>query len=173
MKTNYIIGLLLVCLSCAARPQEHKLYRGEIKVKQDSFVVNDSRLQLDMHIAFSGLKVGRTQRLELTPVLCNGQQQIRLQPIIINGTNKQKMYRRALRFHSEETVRGAAYLIVKNEPGYLQEIFYTQSVPYCEWMKEARLVLEGRLCNYAGRPVNMTVDELTDRIVIYEEEKTK
>lgn len=173
MKKIYIIGLLLACLCCAARPQERKIYRGEVRVKQDSFVISHDRLRLDMHLSFSGLKVGRTQSLELTPVLFDGKRQVRLQPVVINGANKQKMFRRAIRFHGEKAARGAAYLVVKNEPAYLQEIVYTQSIPYLDWMNDARLLLEGRLCNYAGNPVITFTDELTDRIVIYEDEKTK
>lgn len=173
MKKLTIILLLSAGLGWTARAQAYRTYRGEVRVKQDSFVVCGDRLTLDMHIAFTGLGVSRHRTLELTPLLCSGTDTIRLQPVVILGTNKWNMYRRALALRGEKGQRKEAYAVLKNRPSYLQEITYTQSVPYREWMKNAKLLLCGRLTGYSGHPLRTTTDELTGRIVIYENGDTQ
>ena len=53
---------------------------------------------LNLQIDLSGLSVGRYQSLAIAPMLREGRDSLKLQPIVVNGANKQKMYERTLAF---------------------------------------------------------------------------
>ncbi len=168
MKTIVIYLAAIVCVF-SLHAQEQKSYRGQILVKQDSFLVKQDLLYLNMNIEISGLAVGRYEKLILTPVLRFKNEVVSLQPIVLNGANKHKMYKRAIALDGPVIAKEGAFVVLKNEPELIKEIAYVQSVPYKEWMKDAELVLIGELCNYAGTPKQVLRNVLTEKIVIYKE----
>lgn len=171
MKKNIFIYIVMSLIACTSvlQAQEEKTYKGQVLVKQDSIVVKRDVLYLNLNMEISGLAVGRYQKLILTPVLRAGDKDVSLQPIVLNGINKQKMYERAKVFDGVVIAKEGAYVVLKNEPELLKEIIYNQSIVYKDWMKDAKLVLIGELCNYWGTPCQVFVDELTDKLTIKEE----
>lgn len=172
MKTSIYIFLFLLIiqvLPAQAQLQEQvAVYKGLVSIKQNEADVANGILQLDMNILLSGLPVGRYHTLELTPVLRNGNQSLRLSPLRINGANKQKMYERTIAFKGKQAADGDAYLVLKSDPSLLQEVNYKQEVSFQPWMKEAELVLVGELNNYEGNLIQTYTDVLTDCLHISE-----
>lgn len=167
MKVLFYIMLLasgLVLPAQAQREAQQEVYRGEVAVKQNKAEFIKNKLVLDFDISLCGLAVGRYQSLVLMPMLRFGRDSLIMPPVIVNGTNKQKMYERAVALKGEEAAREAAYSIVKNDPKYIQVISYKKTLPYRPWMSKAQLVLIGELENYEGEAVQTFINVLTNEL---------
>lgn len=161
MKTPlYILFFFMAMLALPAQAQT-SVYRGMVKVKQNKAELINGKLALDMDVSIIGLSVGRHETLLLTPVLRSGGSSFPLQPIRINGVNKQKMYQRALAFEGE-SAKGNTYVILKSDPTLLQEVNYQKEISFQPWMEHAELVLIGELNNYDDQPIQTYTDVLTD-----------
>ena len=119
-----------------------------------------------MNVSLCGLSVARHQSLLLTQVLRNGDKSLRLQPIRVNGANKQKMYKRALVLQGKVAANGNTYVTLESDPALLQEVAYKKEVPFQAWMEHAELILVGELNNYDDIPVQTYTDVLTDDLDI-------
>lgn len=172
MKTPVYIFLFLLIMQLfptqlqSQTQAQATVYNGLVNIKQNKAEVVDGLLTLDMNILLSGVSVGRYQTLSLVPVLRNGNNLLRLSPIRINGANKQKMYERTIAFEGKRVADGDAYVVLKSNPGLLQEISYKKEISFQPWMEEAELILLGELNNYDDIPIQTYKDVLTDRLYI-------
>lgn len=160
----YTALLLLGVLSPLFGQTLSQSYKGLVAVKQNKIELIDNMLVLNMNIDLCGLSVSRYNSLELTFMLRNGNDAILLQPIIVNGANKQKMYERALALKGRQTADAGAYLVLKNDPALLQEVSYKKAMPFQPWMDNAELVLVGKVNNYDNMPIQTFVDVLMESI---------
>lgn len=161
MKTSFYIFFFLLIMQVLPSQAQTSVYKGMVNVKQNKVELEKGVLSLDMNVSLCGLSVARHQSLELIPVLRNGSNSLRLQPIRINGANKQKMYKRALVLQGRNVADGNAYAILESDPALLQEITYKKEVPFKPWMEHAELILVGELNNYDDIPVHTYTDVLT------------
>lgn len=166
MKTSFYIFFFFLIMQVLPSQAQTSVYKGTVNIKQNKIELEKGVLSLDMDVSLCGLSVGRLQSLELTPVLRNGSNSVRLQPIRVNGINKQKMYKRALAFQGKAVADGNAYVILESDPALLQEIAYKKEVPFLPWMEHAELILVGELNNYDGIPVQVYTDVLTEDLNI-------
>lgn len=166
MKTSLYILFFFLSLQVFQSQAQTSVYRGMVKIKENKVKIENNQLSLDLNITLSGLSVGRHQSLLLTPVLQNGGNSLRLKPIVINGLNKQKMYKREKAFNGKATVDDIAYVVLKSDPALLQEVAYQKEVPFRAWMEHAELVLVGELVNYDNIPIRTYTDVLTDDLNI-------
>ncbi len=165
MKTTlYILISLFAVLFCRAQELSSD-YRGMIYVKENCVEQQGDNLLLDLQIDLSGLPVGRYQSLTLVPMLRDGRDSLMLQPIVVNGANKQKMYERTLAFKGKTVADDGAYLVIKNKPTQLREIAYRKEIPFQPWMKGAELVLVGQLKDYDGITQQVYMNVLTDNLI--------
>lgn len=170
MKRIFVaVALCMCCCPCLLFAHEPDVFQGQVMVKQDSFVIRKNVLYLYMHISLSGLQVGRYESMVLTPLLHAGGKEFALQPVVLNGANKQKIYERKKVFDGPVYARKNAYVVLENDPEAEKEIVYLQEVECRDWMKKAALVLRGERCGYNGRPEQTYMDILTDKITIQEE----
>lgn len=158
----YILFLFLTSFLFSAQAQT-TIYRGMVSVKENKVGVEDNVLTLNMDISLCGLSVGRYKTLTLIPMLRAGKDSVLLQPVVVNGVNKQKMYARTLAFKGKEAADAGAYVVLKNDPSLIQQVSYKKAIPYQPWMKNAQLILVGEVCNYNGSPQQTFVNVLTDR----------
>ncbi|MCD8271040.1 MAG: DUF3868 domain-containing protein [Parabacteroides sp.] len=119
MKTSLYILFFFLSLQVFQSQAQTSVYRGMVKIKENKVKIENNQLSLDLNITLSGLSVGRHQSLLLTPVLQNGGNSLRLKPIVINGLNKQKMYKREKAFNGKATVDDIAYVVLKSDPALL------------------------------------------------------
>ena len=108
----YILFFFFTALSCPAQELLSD-YRGMVYVRENSIGLQGDNLMLDLQIDLSGLSVGRYESLAIAPMLREGRDSLRLQPIVVNGTNKQKVYERTLAFRGKAVADDGAYLVVK------------------------------------------------------------
>ena len=110
MKTSVYIFFFFLIMQVLPSQAQTSVYQGMVNIKQNKIELEKGVLLLDMNVSLCGLSVARHQSLLLTPVLRNGSNSLRLQPIRVNGANKQKMYKRAVAFQGKVTADGNAYV---------------------------------------------------------------
>ena len=166
MKTSFYIFFFFLIMQVLPLQAQTSVYKGMVNIKQNKIELTKGSLSLDMDISLCGLSVGHLQSLELVLVLRNGSNSVRLQPIRINGGNKQKMYKRTLAFQGKAVADGNAYVVLESDPALLQEVSYKKEVPFLPWMEHAELILVGELNNYDNVPVQVYTDILSDDLNI-------
>ena len=83
---------LLFATCCLCLGQE--FYRGELFVTGQHFSLTNGHLNVELSVDFEGLKMPSDESLTVTPVLKNGEYEQELPAVLINGTEKQKVYQR-------------------------------------------------------------------------------
>ena len=63
-------------------------------VTGQQFSLADGRLNIDLSVDFEGLRMPSDESLTVTPVLISGENEQALPAVLINGTEKQKVYQR-------------------------------------------------------------------------------
>lgn len=116
------------------------LHRQEIKQKDDSLAVS---LQLDI----SNLRLPSVRSLTLTPILTNGETEKTLKPILLNGTNRHKVYRRQVSLGIESP---EVYYTVRKTGKNNKPITYYESIVFEAWMATAKLSLVEDYCGCGG-----------------------
>lgn len=165
MRINWLIGLMGLCILCSGmKAQEKQHYNGLVFIKEKDIRIEENKLTIDVEINISGIPVGKTQSLVLSPIIYNVRDSLILPPVVLNGNNKNKMYRRQVVLSKGEKTDHSAYMILKNDPTELQVISYTYTIPYQPWMKNAGLVLLGTFRNYNNEPLrtyrNVLIEDL-------------
>lgn len=161
--TAYILLFFLVVLSCPAQ-EILSTYHGMVTVKANKVEKQGNNLELEMSIELCGLSVGRYQTLSIIPMLRAGRDSLQLQPIVVNGANKQKMYERTFSFKGQAVADDGAYIVLKNEPKVLRQVNYRATIPCKSWMKGSEFILVGRFNSYDGKPQQAYYDILTNRL---------
>lgn len=164
MKTTFVYGVILFFLLSSPFAGAQKMYKGKVNVLQQLMEKKKGYLSMQLDITVCGLAVGKHQSLLLMPMLKSGRDSLVMQPIVLNGRNKHKMYDRAVSLHGKRVADDGAYMVLRNYPSSLLQIPYEQEFPFRKWMKDAHLILVGQLCDYDGNPVETYVDTLTEKI---------
>lgn len=103
MKRNIIYLLLALVIALPASAQ--KLYNDAISLSDVSLWQQGNSLYISMTIDMKNLVVSPQRSLTLTPLLTDGQHNVPLQDIIINGRRRQKAYIRGLAIEKRKTCR--------------------------------------------------------------------
>ena len=151
MKRNVIYLLLALVIALPASAQ--KLYNDAISLSDVSLWQQGNSLYISMTIDMKNLVVSPQRSLTLTPLLTDGQHNVPLQDIIINGRRRQKAYIRGLAIEKEKP---AGIVIPYDKREVLN---YTQVIPYQPWMQNAALNLVENLCG-CGNNEEMIAQEL-------------
>ena len=151
MKRNVIYLLLALVIALPASAQ--KLYNDAISLSDVSLWQQGNSLYISMTIDMKNLVVSPQRSLTLTPLLTDGQHNVPLQDIIINGRRRQKAYIRGLAIEKEKP---AGIVIPYDKREVLN---YTQIIPYQPWMQNAALNLVENLCG-CGNNEEMIAQEL-------------
>ncbi|MDL2281880.1 DUF3868 domain-containing protein [Parabacteroides sp. OttesenSCG-928-G06] len=154
MKTNIrlIVGLLFVCTTFV-QAQEKAVYKGKAFVEDYSlFIQNDSAF-FKATVCMTDIPLRKYYTLTITPVICSGTDSLELAPIVLQGGNKDKYYRRAARLSKGEKVIQPAHIVWKNKPEYIQVVKYKETLHSQPWMEDAQLVLKGTYTRYHGAEV--------------------
>ena len=151
MKTKIVYLLLALVIALPAGAQ--KLYNDALSLSDVSLWQQGNSLYIDMKIDMSNLAVSPQRSLTLTPLLTDGQDNVALENIIINGRRRQKAYIRGIAIKQELP---AGIVIPYEKRGVLD---YTQVIPYEPWMENASLNLVENLCG-CGNNEEMIAQEL-------------
>ncbi len=163
MKTifYFIIGIMFVVVPTTVQAQS-----GTVSVKLNQANLRGQKLNFDLDVRINHIYVGRYESLSLTLVLQKGRESLRLPPIIINGTNKRKMYERTVALRGLEEAMGDAYAVLKNDENLIQFVPYKEAVFYRPWMNNCQLVLVGEILDYDNNVTQTFTDVLEKSLKI-------
>lgn len=145
---------LFIALAATILPAHaQKFMNDALNLSNVSLWQQGNSLYVGMTVNMDNLTVGSARSLSLVPLLTDGQHNVPLQEIIINGKKRQKAYIRGLALNNLEPT---AIIIPYNK----RETFnYTQVIPYQPWMANASLQLVENLCG-CGNYQEMNAQEL-------------
>ena len=145
----YLIFALTAILPVSAQ----KFFNDAISISDVTLWQQGNSMYVGLKFDMSQLTIGSERSLTLIPLLTDGEHNIALQDIIINGKRRQKAYLRGLAIEKEAP---NAIII----PYDKREVWnYTQVIPYQPWMANASLQLVENLCG-CGNYQEMTAQEL-------------
>ena len=145
----YLIFALAAVLPASAQ----KFLNDMISISDVTLWQQGNSMYVGLNFDMSQLTIGSERSLTLTPLLTDGEHNVALQDIIINGKRRQKAYLRGLAIEREAP---NAIIIPYNKREVLN---YTQVIPYQPWMANASLQLVENLCG-CGNYQEMTAQEL-------------
>lgn len=149
---------LLLALACVIPAGAQKFYKDAISITNASLWQQGSSLYVNMLIDMSQLSVSSERMLTITPLLTDGQHNVALESLIINGKRRQKAYLRGLTIGNE--IPGGIVV-----PYDKREVFtYSQVISYEPWMANASLNLVEDLCG-CGNHQEMIAQELITNVV--------
>lgn len=112
----------------------------------------DSCLFVDMNIDLSQVRLAPDCSVFLLPTVAAAQDSVSLPPILLNGPQSDKMYRRRKALGTVTEVEEAApYLILREGEHPLPRINYRTRVPYQSWMNRAQIRVSQIDCNCDDR----------------------
>ncbi|MDR1201626.1 MAG: hypothetical protein LBL58_08365 [Tannerellaceae bacterium] len=135
---------------------------GSVAIKLNSANIKSQSfsLNIDMDIKINHMYIGKHESLSLTLALKKGNDILYLPPVIVNGSNKRKMYERAVNLYGLEFAKGDAYAVLKNDQDLIQFLAYKKNIPYKSWMNKSQIVLIGKVLDYNNNVVNSFTDVL-------------
>ena len=110
-----------------------------VKVICNDVVQKGDSVYIDAVVTVSGDAVKSRSYLELTPVLESASQKEGLPSILVNGRIRQKVYNREVALDNLNDVPHYTILKANKED---QVVSYKTAVPFEDWMKDARVVLD-------------------------------
>lgn len=121
------------------QPVNVDIYRLE---RQDSCMV------VDISVNLSRVHIVPDCTVYLFPVLRSGSDSLELAPLMLNGPQSDRMYRRrkALGYKTELSTT-EPYLILREGEHALPSVNYRARVPYADWMGEAEISLRSVSCD--------------------------
>ena len=114
-----------------------------VKVICNDVVQKGDSVYIDAVVTVSSDAVKSRSYLELTPVLESASQKEGLPSILVNGRIRQKVYNREVTLDNLNDVPHYTILKAGKED---QVVSYKTAVPFEDWMKDARVVLDPNLC---------------------------
>ena len=165
------LAILLTSACGSIRGQE--FYRGELFVTGQRFSLEDNRLNVALSVDFEGLKMPADESLTLTPVLKNGEREQELPAVLINGAEKEKVYRRerALTTRKGDGKNNGKHkpshipaVVIRNDAAMARSFRYRVAVPYEDWMKDAVLLIRSQECACHGKQGDVYEDKIADRM---------
>lgn len=102
MKKTALISTLFLTVISVAPAFSQRSYQGEIRIVQNRFEQKGDTLFLQMDIDHSGIAVKPRQTIELTPVLETDSMDLVLPSVVLNGTNRDKVYQRSLKLDKQK-----------------------------------------------------------------------
>ena len=145
---------LFIAFAAAILPAHaQKFLNDALTLSNVSLWQQGNSLYVGMTFDMKNLTIGSARSLSLIPLLTDGQHNIPLQEIIVNGKRREKAYIRGLAITKQEPT---AIIVPYNK----RETFnYTQVIPYKPWMANASLQLVENLCG-CGNYQEMNAQEL-------------
>ena len=148
---------LFIALAATILPAHaQKFLNDALTLSNVSLWQQGNSLYVGMTVDMANLTIGSARSLSLIPLLTDGQHNVPLQEIIVNGKRREKAYLRGLAISKQEST---AIIVPYNK----RETFnYTQVIPYQPWMANASLQLVENLCGCGNYQELITNDVSTE-----------
>ena len=120
-----------------------KIIGGKISVAAIKARNIDNQMQVGMNFVMDSLKMPLNRRIVLTPYVASDKgDSVFLRPVVINDRRQQIMYDR--RDHKKYDANNP--LVVTRRGSKPQQLAYSDSTPYAEWMRNAHVGVSEDLC---------------------------
>lgn len=149
---KFLFPILLTLLTVLPASAQ-SLLNNTLNLSDVSLWQQGNTLSVTMKIDMQNLTISPQRSLTLTPLLTDGEHNVALQDIIINGHRRQKAYLRGLAIERQAP---DAIVVPYEKRGVLT---YTQVIPYEPWMANAAFNLVENLCG-CGNANEMIAQEL-------------
>ncbi|GHT02300.1 hypothetical protein AGMMS49525_05570 [Bacteroidia bacterium] len=139
-KHTYIIATVLLLFFLFSAPSYAQ--ENTIEIKKNKIHVKDDVVTIDFDIILKGLDFPSDFQITFTPVLrskFNKKRLKHLPPMIVNGKNRNNLYKRSLSLNGVS--KDPAVYSVTVAKGRLTQISYAQTIPFELWMDVASLYL--------------------------------
>lgn len=164
MSINRPIYLLLI-LSLLGwnklEAQEGEANNFSFTVKK--FTQEGNSLSIDIDFDLESLHLPTREQLILTPVIKNGNKTLALEPLIINGKIRHKVYQRQKEFGTLKDENENAYQVLRIGKQEAQTVSYSTVVNLEEWMKQSSLYLDESNCPGCGKAVSQQARLLAEK----------
>lgn len=147
----YILLIFLVCESNISYAQNGTGNNITPDVKQ--FTQKGDSLRIDIDFDLTDLKLSSHDQLILIPTIRTTNKELALNPIIINGKIRHKVYLRQKAFGTLENEN--VLEVVRKAKKDPQLISYSAVVKFEEWMQTSTLYLQESSCPGCGKSPNM------------------
>ncbi len=145
-------------------------YMGQIQVTRRSFSLSGSQLNVQMDVNYEGLQMPSDESLTLTPFLLEEGQVLDLPSILINGSEKQKVYERTRVLGEKTDKRNSRNkvpsVVLKNDHKSSRRFTYKVSIPFREWMTQSNLMLRTEECGCNGKEAGIYEDKIASGILL-------
>jgi hypothetical protein len=121
---------------------------------------------VDLDVKLNHIYIAPHSSLSLTFALQKGNNRVQLPPIIINGSNKRKMFERTVALRGLEEAVGEAYTVLKNDEDLIQFTPYKKTLIYKPWMNKCQLIMIGEVLDYENNTTDTFTDVLQRSLVI-------
>lgn len=165
-KLYLLIALLALNLSLIHAQKEvaHK-----IEINYVNFVQENNFLRVNIEFNIGASTISSREQLILTPVIRGKNQELILQPLIVNGKTRHKVYLRQKAFGNLRDESKFATVVEKTGKREPQTALYSTLVDLEDWMKESALYLDETNCPDCGRTITNNEWLLTQRPILEEE----
>jgi len=145
-----------------------KIYKGQITINPRELNQKGDSLRINLDVDFSGLVMENDRSLSLIPMLVSNSEELELPSILINGRTRHKAYKRELALSTRKRISAAesVYAVVRAENNSVRKMRYLLTIPFEEWMKDARLDLKEDLCGCAGQMRQIAIDKLIPTVLM-------
>jgi tetratricopeptide (TPR) repeat protein len=142
-------------------------YKGQIYVARQRFSLVENQLQVEMDINYEALHLPSNESLTLIPMLRTPSYSLSLPSVLINGTEKHKVYNREMNM-SEQKSRDfvSPSVVIRDDKKNARFFTYKVSVPYRDWMEESVLFLRVEECACNGKQAAVYEDKIANGITI-------
>ncbi len=147
-KSIAFLAALFIALTAAAQ--------NRVSVTQNQFALKGDSVYVELTVGLNNAQVAKRAFVLLTPTIAQGSVSMELPPIMINGKNRHKAYRRLEALHREPV--GVGQVInagAKNGPRTYR---YSTVFVYEPWMEQAVFTMREDQCECNGPLVPMDFD---------------
>ncbi|PXV58385.1 OmpA family protein [Dysgonomonas alginatilytica] len=127
---------------------------NNISFEVKNFTQEGNSLHVDLDFDLKALNMSTREQLVLTPVIRNGNQELKLKPLIINGKIRHKVYLRQKEFGTLKDDNRDALEVVKAGKQKKQIVSYSTTLNFEDWMKQSSLYLDESHCPGCGKAAN-------------------
>lgn len=156
------LTVLLLCVYAGAQAQD--AYDGTFGFDDVRITKQAEEVLVDFKLNLTSVSIAKQAKVELTPVLRSNSegQSLELAPIVIAGKKRDKVIRRELLLQNYSfPVEPYKYVVSEEE----QSVMVSMSLPYSEWMRDARLEVAEESTGCAGCLHDNITYDLTGRIL--------
>lgn len=154
MRTQHLLIYLLYILPAAIPCHlfAQKTTAQQVKVDIYRLERQDSCMVLDMSVDLTQVRMTPDCTVFLVPVLRSDSDSLSLAPIMLNGPQSDRMYRRQRALGTQpEQLYKKPYLVLREGEHALPAVGYRNRLPYAGWMEKADLSMRSIPCDCDSR----------------------